>query len=66
MANLQPYVAPTVQSKLETTATLANAIQLTKMIFKEISGNEISTMEHDDGDLEAMIAAAMNQELTLK
>lgn len=57
------YIAPTAQSKLETVAVLANATQLVKAIFQEISGNEISTLDHSDESLEILIATSLNQEI---
>lgn len=54
------------QTQLETTATLANAIGLTEMIFNKISGREISNLDHHDTGISDLIAASINKHISGK
>lgn len=53
----------TAQAQLETTATLANAILLTKLIFLNVSGREISNLDHHESDVDDLIAASINKHI---
>ncbi len=57
---------PTVESQLESTATIANAILLTKLIFMGVSGREISNLEHLDTNVDDLIAANINKQIASK
>lgn len=53
----------TVEQQMETTATLANAILLTKLVFNDASGREISNLDHNESDIDDLIAAAFNKHI---
>lgn len=53
----------TPETQLETTATLANAIMLTKLIFANVSGREISNLDHSESDVDDLIAASINKHI---
>lgn len=51
------------ETQMETTATLANAIQLTKLVFNKVAGREISNLDHHDSDVDDLIAASINKHI---
>lgn len=51
------------ETQLETSATLANAILLTKLIFLNVAGREISNLDHHESDVEDLIAASINKHI---
>lgn len=51
------------ETQLETTATLANAIILAKMVFANVSGREISNLDHHENDVDSLIAASINKHI---
>lgn len=54
------------QTQLETSATLANAIGLTRMIFNKVAGREISNLDHHDTSVDDLIAASINKHIASK
>lgn len=53
----------TIETQMETTSTLANAILLTKLIFNEVAGREVSNLDHNESDVDDLIAAALNKHI---
>lgn len=53
-----------INTQMETTSTLANAIQLAALVFEKVSGREISNLEHHDSSVGSLIAAAINQNIS--
>lgn len=51
------------ETQLETSSTLANAILLVKMVFENVSGREISNLDHHESSVDDLIAASINKHI---
>lgn len=58
--------AATNESKFETIVVLANAAQLSKLVFMEVSGREISSLDHMDESVDTLILSSINKHLAGK